>query len=275
MRMPPALLATCLPLLAGCVGSTIEGASSLTASYTTTRLGGMPATNDGVYRLVSRSPEGAFTRVSLSRYYDQLVDGLVVEEWGGSPRVAEVISVVARSDGSTLEDFVLEWPSGVQARFVGYYYPDAFFYQRTFNGVNDWSAGGPVPTNIPVGVFDYSGSAVAIYQYDGVEYVELGSFDLTADFSSGLATLGAVLLFDTGEVGSTLEASAIPINSAGAFSDEAVFKVYSQGGTLLDTRLIDLHGSFHGEGATGVSGLAFGGDSPAEWTLVGFAGDQD
>lgn len=274
MRMPPALLATCLPLLAGCVGSTIEGTSSI-ASYTTTRLGSMPATNDGLYRLVSRTPEGAFTRVSLSRYYDQLVEGLVVEEWGGSPAVVEVISVEAQSDGSTIEDFVLEWPSGVQARFFGFYYPDAFFYQRTLDGVNDWSAGGPVPTNIPVGTFNYSGSAVALYQYNGAEYVELGSFDLTADFSSGLATLGAVLLFNTGEVGSTLLATTIPINGAGEFSDEAIFRIYSQGGTLLDTRLIDLHGSFHGEGATGVSGLAFGGEGPAEWTLVGFAGDQD
>lgn len=275
MRMPPALLATCLPLLAGCVGSTIEGASSLTASYTTTRLGGMPATNDGLIRVVSRTPEVAATQVILARNYPNIVEGLVVEEWGGSPRVVEVISEQPQPDGSRREIFIIEWPDGVRARIVGQYYADSFFRQRILDGFVDFSAGGTIPTNIPVGVFDYSGLAVAIYQYDGVEYVELGSFDLTADFSSGLATLGAVLLFDTGEVGSTLEASAIPINSAGAFSDEAVFKVYSQGGTLLDTRLIDLHGSFHGEGATGVSGLAFGGDSPAEWTLVGFAGDQD
>ena len=123
------------------------------------------------------------------------------------------------------------------------------------------TAGAPV-TNIPTGSFQYTGTNILANR--DASYSEDGSFLMNVNFSTGDAAI-------TGSTAtSTFGGTGISVNTSnGTFSDSNITMSLSGG----SNRPATITGQFHGNGATGVTGIYH--DNSSNPLQVGiFAGER-
>jgi hypothetical protein len=107
---------------------------------------------------------------------------------------------------------------------------------------------GDAPSNIPSGSFIYNGTNFTSYRNG--DFPEVGTFTMNVDFSAGTAALAGST--NTTTIGGT----GIVVNTSnGTFTDgpNTVLTFTDSGFQKTYDALID--GSFHGSGATGVTGI--------------------
>ena len=107
---------------------------------------------------------------------------------------------------------------------------------------------GDAPSNIPSGSFIYNGTNFTSYRNG--DFPEVGTFTMNVDFTAGTAALSGST--DTTAIGGT----GIVVNTSnGTFTDgpNTVLTFTDSGFQTTYDALID--GSFHGSGATGVTGI--------------------
>ena len=111
------------------------------------------------------------------------------------------------------------------------------------NGQNVALAGGYKVSNIPTGTYNYAGTNIIGFR-DG-SYFEEGTFAMGVDFANGTASL-------TGSTASsTIGGSGISVNTSnGTFEGNNL----TLSGNGVSTTA-SIYGNFHGNGATGVTGL--------------------
>lgn len=186
--------------------------------------------------------------------------------------VVEVISETRNSDGSYSGEVVVRYEDGTTGNVLGRFYDaTAALYASQSNGTVRLVAGGEKASNLPIGSYNYSGYAEAFYRYNGTDYNELGSFDMDVQFASGSAQLEA----DTDET--KYFHNNLRINSAGEITgSNGTYIVYdTDGNTELERRSIDFDGTFHGSGATHVSGIAVGGATTTDdLSIMGIVGQR-
>lgn len=186
--------------------------------------------------------------------------------------IVEVISETRNVDGSVSGEIVIRDADGELSNVLGTFYDgEVGLYTRVTGGDAVIVAAGSRPQNLPIGSYSYSGLAESYYVYNGSDYSEVGRFDLDVQFGSGTAQLDA----------RTTEASYVNnnlvVNSAGELAGTSgTFTVYdTDRTTVLDTRSVDFDGTFHGSGATHVSGIAVGGATTTDdFSIMGIVGKR-
>lgn len=187
-----------------------------------------------------------------------------------SVEVVQVISETQNPDGSVSGEVVVRWPDGRTTNVIGVVYGNAALYANIGGNTVSVVAAGAQATNIPVGNYQYSGYAGTEYEYGGLIYSEEGGFVMDVQFGSQTAQLTA----DTAE--SRYVNDNLTFNSLGEIAgNDGVFIIYDGDGvTELERRSISFNGTFHGSGATSVSGLAVGVSPSGESAIVGIVGDR-
>jgi hypothetical protein len=248
------LAAPCLALLAACGGSSTgnTGVQTLWESPRGTGAG------------VVRATDGTSNSVAL---VEDINDA-------GKYRTFEVVDVISETlnnDGSYSGEVVVRYADGSTANIIGVFYEKAALYANIQNDSITYVAGGEQASNMPVGSYAYSGYAESYYTYNGSDYSETGSFDMDVQFGAGTAQLTA----DTDE--SQYVNNNLTVNNNGELSGvNGTFIVYNTDGvTELERRIIDFDGTFHGSGATHVSGAAVGGATTTDdFSVMGIVGNR-
>lgn len=114
------------------------------------------------------------------------------------------------------------------------------------------AAGGPALSNIPSGSYVYRGVNVFGTRASGGGWAsDAGTFTMSVNFDTGITDIVASTPSNGGSPTSSLVHTNIPINlTAGTFQSSTA--TLSIGGA---TQSASVYGSFHGSGATGVSGI--------------------
>ena len=185
--------------------------------------------------------------------------------------VVEVISETNNFDGSYTGEVVLRDSDGNIENALGRFYGTANYYIISDGEDMKIVAGGDEASAMPIGTYRYSGYAETIYVYDSSEYNETGSFVMDVQFASKSAELNATAS-ESQYINNNLR-----INNAGELSGKSgTFIVYaSDGVTELERRTIGFDGTFHGSGATHVSGIGVGGSTTNDdLSVVGIVGKR-
>lgn len=229
------------------------------------------------YSILWESPRG--TGFGLLRATSSTNNGVVLVEdvtrdGGGfrSFEIVEIISTQTNLDGSISGEVVVRLSNGEISNVLGTFYDgQAGLYIKAGGGDVVTAATGTNTQNLPIGNYRYEGVARSFYIYDGFFYEEDGRFNLDVQFSSGTAQLTA----NTDE--SRYINDNLIVNNRGELSGtNGTFTVYaSDGRTALENRNIDFDGTFHGSGATHVSGIAVGGASTTDdYSEMGIVGKR-
>ncbi|SFP89230.1 hypothetical protein [Tranquillimonas alkanivorans] len=152
--------------------------------------------------------------------------------------------------------------NGTAVRGIGYEDTDSPVVIAYFENsdANMLLTAGEKPSDIPSGEYVYRGTNVIGYR-DGSE-IEDGTFEMTVDFTNGNAQIDAQTPdtvwknFETGETGTNpgtyMTGSDIPVDVRnGTFASNRI-AIGRRGVTETDG---SIYGSFHGSGATGVTGI--------------------
>jgi len=249
------LAAPCLAMLAACGGGS-TGNTSIETLWESPR-----GTGAGVVR----ATDGTNNSVALVENVND----------AGKYRTFEVVQVISEtrhSDGSYSGEVVVRYSDGSTGNVLGRFYDAtaALYASVNSNGTN-YVVGGVQASNLPVGSYQYTGYAESYYVYNGLAYNETGSFDMDVQFGNQTAQLQA----DTDE--SRYINNNLTINSNGEISGlNGTFIVYdTDGSTELERRTVDFDGTFHGSGATHVSGAAVGGATTTDdFSVMGIVGKR-
>ena len=223
------------------------------------------------------SPRG--TGFGLVRATSDVQSGVILVEDVNNPgsgfssiEIVQIISTQTNADGSSSGEVVVRKSNGEISNLLGTFYDgQAALYQSGTGSDAITVASGSNPRNLPIGSYSYQGMARSFYVYNGGFYEENGRFDLDVQFSSGTGQLTA----DT-DLSRYINNNII-VNNRGELSGvNGTFTVYdSDGTTVLDNRIIDFNGTFHGSGATHVSGIAVGGASTTDdYSEMGIVGKR-
>ena len=248
------LAAPFLVLLAACGGSS-TGNTSVQTLWESPR-----GTGAGVVR----AKDGTMNSVAL---VEDVNDAGKYQSF----EVVEVITETQNNDGSISGEVVVRYADGTIANIIGRFYDEAALYATVTDVSTTFVAGGTQSSNLPVGSYAYSGYAESYYTYNGFDYNEVGSFDMDVQFGAGTAQLTA----DTDE--SRYVNNNLTVNNNGELSGvNGTFIVYDTDGvTELEQRIIDFDGTFHGSGATHVSGVAVGGATTTDdFSVMGIIGKR-
>ncbi|PWL24166.1 MAG: hypothetical protein DCO98_11455 [Altererythrobacter sp. XM-24bin4] len=183
--------------------------------------------------------------------------------------VIEVINEIDNGDGSYSGEVVVELADGSQENVIGTFFPSAGLYTRTTGDGVIFVVSGDKAINMPIGSYNYTGHAEALYSYNENQYVETGTFDMDVQFSDGTAQIMA----DANNV--RYENNSLSINNDGdVFGVDGDYIIYDTDGTTqLEARKVDFDGTLHGSGATHVTGIAVGGattdDNFSLMTIIG------
>jgi hypothetical protein len=242
---------SCFALMSGCSGGSGTGVDTVTLWESPARNG------SGVVRATTAD----FSAVALVENVDSNRLVRIVD-------IIDVISEVDNYDGSYTAECFVRYSDGSTGYIVGIFYEQAALYGTERNGTLTVFAGGQPANNLPIGSYRYTGHAESVYYYGGYEYTETGTFAMNVQFSDGTAQLNAV----TPE--SRYANNNLRISSAGYISgNNGTFIVYAEDGvTELDRRQIEFNGTFHGSGASHVSGIAVGGSTTDDLSFVGVVG---
>tara|TARA_B100000767_G_C19616841_1_gene472298 strand:- start:47 stop:829 length:783 start_codon:yes stop_codon:yes gene_type:complete len=254
------LTTLCLALLTACGGSN-DGT----------------AINPTSLRVLWESPRG--TGAGLVRAKNNEANGVAivddVNDAGSYAPVTlvEVISEQRNSDESYSGEVVVRSADGTLINIIGRFYDVARLYAST-SDANTYNivADGSLATNMPIGSYSYTGYAESYYMFGNQEYEENGSFVLNAQFAANKAQLTA----NTDE--SRYFNNNLTIGDDGEITgSNGTFIVFSSGSkqTELERRVVDFDGTFHGSGATHVSGIAIGGSSTDDnLSVIGILGKR-
>ena len=249
------LTAPCLAVLAACGGGS-TGNTSIETLWQSPR-----GTGAGLIR----AKDGTMNSVAL-------VENVNDAGKYRSYEIVQVISETRNSDGSFSGEVIVRYSNGETANIIGRFYDaKAAVYGSVTSNSAKFVAGGEQASYLPVGSYEYTGYSESLYRYNGSEYNETGSFDMDVQFSSQTAQLTA----DTDE--SRYFNNNLTINSNGEISGvNGTFIVYdTDGSTELERRTIDFDGTFHGSGATHVSGIAVGGATTTDdFSVMAIAGKR-
>ncbi|MFZ9133177.1 MAG: hypothetical protein ACO21B_08115, partial [Gemmobacter sp.] len=171
-------------------------------------------------------------------------------------------------------EVVVRFPDGSTANIVGRLYDSTWFGVAIRDQSALLATTGPALTNMPVGTYSFDGYAYA--QYTGVPgnsgstFAEQGTFTMDVQFLNRTAQLQADWPY------SYYLNNALTLNSAGEIvGPGGTFYIYEgDGSTLIETRPIDFHGTFHGSGATHVSGAGLEGSSAGDYALIAIIGSR-
>lgn len=200
----------------------------------------------------------------------------LVEDVGqaGKYRSFEVVKVISETrniDGSSTGEVVLKLDDGTTETVRGRFFGAANLFMPASGPGSKLVAGGPRAANLPTGSFRYAGYAKSLYTYDGLAFDEDGSFTLEVQFASDSAQLTA----STPE--SHYSISDLTINESGELAGQAGrFVIFdTDGETALATRTLGFNGTFHGDTASHVSGIAVGGSAKAgDFSAVAIVGKR-
>lgn len=262
MELKSSIILSSVAVLAGCGGSGGEATSDFSPASLSI-LWESPRNNGyGLIRARSDVQSGVALLEDVNR------GGLGVY----SIELVQTISTQTNTDGSLTGEYLVRKSDGEISSVLGTFYgAQAALYQSGTGDDAITVAIGTNPQNLPIGSYSYRGVAKSFYSYDGVPYEEAGDFQMNVQFSSGAAQLTA----DTDE--SRYINDNLIVNARGEISGiDGTFTVYaSDGSTVLANRYIDFDGTFHGSGATHVSGIAVGGASTTDdYSEMGIVGKR-
>ena len=260
-------------LLAACGGSDTGPAGLSSTTSTVQRLSGLPGTDIGLARFRTTAGSETANGVFLLPGYAQIQEGTSVGS-AGIFEIVEIISETRNSDGSVSGEVVVRFPDGSTANIVGRLYDSTWFGVAIRDQSALLATTGPALTNMPVGTYSFDGYAYA--QYTGVPgnsgstFAEQGTFTMDVQFLNRTAQLQADWPY------SYYLNNALTLNSAGEIvGPGGTFYIYEgDGSTLIETRPIDFHGTFHGSGATHVSGAGLEGSSAGDYALIAIIGSR-
>lgn len=277
----------CLPILlftAAC-GGTSGGISDETPSRTHNEMptespdvtsGEIPSgpTETTTINTLWKSPTGGGAGLirlsSLDGNLIALVEDVDTERTIQGYEIVEVTSKSLNADGSVSSEVVLELENGQKADATGIFYESSALYA----GIGETSAfvvGGERASNLPAGTYSYSGYAESFYVYDGFGYSDVGDFEMEVRFTDRSIKLVA------NAAESRYINESLKFNQNGEIhGGEGAFIVYSSDGeSELERRSIDFDGTFHGLGATNVSGIAVGGSVASDdFSLMALVGQR-
>lgn len=262
MKIKFSIILSAVVVLTGCGGSGGEATSDFSPANLSILWESPRGTGFGLIRARSDVQSGVI-----------LVEDVKNGDFGAySIEVVQIISTQTNMDGSISGEFLVRSSDGEISSVLGTFYDaQAALYQSGTGSEAITVASGTNPQNLPIGSYNYEGTARSFYIYDGFIYEENGRFELDVQFSSGTAQLTA----NTDE--SRYINDNLIVSTTGEISgSNGAFTVYAgDGSTVLENRYINFDGTFHGRGATHVSGIAVGGASTTDdYSEMGIVGKR-
>ena len=143
-------------------------------------------------------------------------------------------------------------------------------------GVNVLAAGGEAIPNVPSGLFTYSGGSIIKSLNENGDLYEEGLFTMSVDFDEAeITAFGAEDIGGDNGVYLPVDGPTIPVNmSTGEFEFDGLGAYINEG--ALESGMT-IQGTFHGDGATGVSGVFYDNDPTPNYggAIAGTGGPVD